>query len=180
LQELGKDIHHTSLEEMDKYWDEAKERERSNLRLDKFLKVSRLIRRRTLAKEVADQGRISVNGNKAKPGTTVSVGDEIAIQFGQKLVTVQVTSLDEVVKKDNAKTLYKVLKEEKVNSQKKFYTCPFPHNVIMIRGTSIWITILETIQSKCKRTTNYELTTVSCWKSQVFGKSTVLITKSFC
>ncbi len=75
-----------------------------------------MIRRRTLAKEVADQGRISVNGNKAKPGTTVSVGDEIAIQFGQKLVTVQVTSLDEVVKKDNAKTLYKVLKEEKVNS----------------------------------------------------------------
>src|SRR5699024_4834343 len=99
LQELGKDIHHTSLEE-----------------IDKFLKDSRLIRRRTLAKEVADQGRISVNGNKAKPGTTVSVGDEIAIQFGQKLVTVQVTSLDEVVKKDNAKTLYKVLKEEKVNS----------------------------------------------------------------
>ncbi|HEX6593217.1 MAG TPA: RNA-binding S4 domain-containing protein [Bacillota bacterium] len=86
------------------------------MRLDKFLKVSRLIRRRTLAKDVADQGRVAVNGKKAKAGTKVSVGDEIAIQFGQKLVTVQVLSLSEVVKKGDAKTLYKVLKEERVNS----------------------------------------------------------------
>ncbi|MFC3040975.1 RNA-binding S4 domain-containing protein [Virgibacillus xinjiangensis] len=83
------------------------------MRLDKFLKLSRLIKRRTLAKEVADQGRITINGNKAKAASDVAVGDELVIKFGQKLVTIQVTDLRENVKKDEAETLYKVLKEEK-------------------------------------------------------------------
>ncbi|MFC2948835.1 RNA-binding S4 domain-containing protein [Virgibacillus sediminis] len=83
------------------------------MRLDKFLKISRLIKRRTLAKEVADQGRITVNGNKAKASTDVAVGDELVIKFGQKLVTIEVTDLRENVKKDEAETLYKVIKEEK-------------------------------------------------------------------
>ncbi|WP_164671107.1 RNA-binding S4 domain-containing protein [Virgibacillus doumboii] len=85
------------------------------MRLDKFLKVSRLIKRRTLAKEVADQGRITINGNQAKASSTVSVGDEMVIKFGQKLVTLEVNSLKEAVKKDEAEMLYKVIKEEKVN-----------------------------------------------------------------
>lgn len=85
------------------------------MRLDKFLKVSRLIKRRTLAKEVADQGRISINGQVAKASTNVEVGDELIIQFGQKQVTVKVESLKEVVKKDEATTLYTVIKEERVN-----------------------------------------------------------------
>ncbi|TRM11121.1 RNA-binding S4 domain-containing protein [Lentibacillus cibarius] len=85
------------------------------MRLDKFLKVSRLIKRRTLAKEVAGQGRIKINGNNAKASSIVSVGDELVIQFGQKVVTLEVTSLKEAVNKDEATTLYRVIREEKVD-----------------------------------------------------------------
>ncbi|WP_204501826.1 RNA-binding S4 domain-containing protein [Aquibacillus albus] len=85
------------------------------MRLDKFLKISRLIKRRTLAKEIADQGRITINGNKAKAASNVSVGDTLTIQFGQKLVTIEIASLRETVKKDEAATLYKVKSEEAVN-----------------------------------------------------------------
>ncbi|MGN1401646.1 MAG: RNA-binding S4 domain-containing protein [Bacillus sp. (in: firmicutes)] len=84
------------------------------MRLDKFLKVSRIIKRRTLAKEVADKGRISINGTPAKASTTVKVGDELHIQFGQKHVTLRVEKLEENVRKENAADLYTVLKEEKV------------------------------------------------------------------
>ncbi|MFZ3579238.1 RNA-binding S4 domain-containing protein [Virgibacillus sp. DJP39] len=84
------------------------------MRLDKFLKVSRLIKRRTLAKEVADQGRITVNGNQAKASSTVAKGDELVIRFGQKLVTIKINDLKEVVRKDEAEMLYSVVKEEKV------------------------------------------------------------------
>ena len=84
------------------------------MRLDKFLKVSRIIKRRTLAKEVADKGRISVNGTPAKASTTVKVGDELFIQFGQKLVTVRIDQLGENVRKDDAANMYTVLKEERV------------------------------------------------------------------
>ncbi|RCW63040.1 RNA-binding S4 domain-containing protein [Saliterribacillus persicus] len=82
------------------------------MRLDKFLKVSRLIKRRTLAKEVADQGRITINGNVAKASSVVAVGDELKIQFGQKLLTIEVKVLKDVVKKDEATMLYDVKKEE--------------------------------------------------------------------
>lgn len=85
------------------------------LRLDKFLKVSRLIKRRTLAKEVAGQGRITVNGHPAKASTVLSAGDELVIRFGQKIVTLEVTSLKEAVKKDEAENMYKVIHEEHVN-----------------------------------------------------------------
>ncbi len=85
------------------------------LRLDKFLKVSRLIKRRTLAKEVAGQGRITINGNKAKASSIVSVGDEMTIRFGQKVVTLEVTSLKDAAHKDEADSLYRVISEEKVD-----------------------------------------------------------------
>ncbi|MFD1021152.1 RNA-binding S4 domain-containing protein [Thalassobacillus hwangdonensis] len=84
------------------------------MRLDKFLKISRLIKRRTLAKEVADQGRINVNGNEAKAATNLQVGDELTIQFGQKILTIEVKDLRENVKKDEATTLYSIVKEEQV------------------------------------------------------------------
>ncbi|MEQ6389451.1 RNA-binding S4 domain-containing protein [Bacillaceae bacterium S4-13-58] len=84
------------------------------MRLDKFLKVSRLIKRRTLAKEVADQGRIQVNGSVAKASTDVVVGDQLVIRFGQKFVTIEVLQVKEAVKKEEAQDLYKVLKEEEV------------------------------------------------------------------
>lgn len=88
------------------------------MRLDKFLKVSRLIRRRTLAKQVADQGRIHVNGQVAKAGTRLAVGDEVSIQFGQTLLTIEINSIKEHVRKEEATELYRVLKEEKINRQK--------------------------------------------------------------
>ena len=84
------------------------------MRLDKFLKVSRLIKRRTLAKEVADQGRITVNGKTAKASTVVKEGDELAIRFGQKLVTARVDMLKDSVKKDEADSMFTTLKEEKL------------------------------------------------------------------
>lgn len=84
------------------------------MRLDKFLKNSRLIKRRTLAKEVADKGRITINGVAAKASTKVAVGDELQIRFGQKLVTVEVRILKEIVKKDDADTMYAVVKEERI------------------------------------------------------------------
>ncbi|MED1423883.1 RNA-binding S4 domain-containing protein [Bacillus altitudinis] len=83
------------------------------MRLDKFLKVSRLIKRRTLAKEVADQGRISINGTQAKASSDVKEGDELQIRFGQKLVTVQVNELKDTTKKEEAAGMYTMLKEEK-------------------------------------------------------------------
>ncbi|GAB2564319.1 RNA-binding S4 domain-containing protein [Gracilibacillus alcaliphilus] len=82
------------------------------MRLDKFLKVSRLIKRRTLAKEISDQGRITVNGNVAKASTSVSVGDELKIQFGQKLVTIEIDQLKETVRKEEATQLYTTKQEE--------------------------------------------------------------------
>ncbi|EMR05049.1 hypothetical protein C772_02971 [Bhargavaea cecembensis DSE10] len=85
------------------------------MRLDKFLKVSRLIKRRTLAKEVADQGRITVNGKKAKASSVVKEGDELAIRFGQKLVTARVDMLKDSVKKDEAGNMFTILKEEKLD-----------------------------------------------------------------
>lgn len=87
------------------------------MRLDKFLKVSRIIKRRTLAKEVADKGRISINGKQAKSSSTVKAGDELFIQFGQKLVTIRIDKLQENVRKEEATELYTVVKEEKVQQE---------------------------------------------------------------
>ncbi|OIJ14457.1 hypothetical protein BKP35_06810 [Anaerobacillus arseniciselenatis] len=87
------------------------------MRLDKFLKVSRLIKRRTLAKEVSEQGRISVNGQVAKAGSNVKVGDELKIRFGQKIVTVKIDDIKETSKKDEAATMYTIVKEESVNAE---------------------------------------------------------------
>lgn len=84
------------------------------MRLDKFLKVSRLIKRRTLAKEVSDQGRISVNGMPAKASTNVKVGDELAIRFGQKVVTAKIERIQETSKKDEAAEMYTIVGEERI------------------------------------------------------------------
>lgn len=85
------------------------------MRLDKFLKVSRLIKRRTLAKEVADRGRIQINGKQAKASSVVSEGDELQIQFGQKIVTVKVEKLQETTRKEDASSMYSVINEERVD-----------------------------------------------------------------
>lgn len=83
------------------------------MRLDKFLKVSRLIKRRTLAKQVVESERVFVNGRVAKPSTTIKVGDVITIHFGQKIVTVRVVRLQETSKKDEASTMFEVISEDR-------------------------------------------------------------------
>ena len=79
------------------------------MRLDKYLKVSRLIKRRTVANEACDSGRVSINGKPAKAGADVKVGDVIEIRFGTREVKVEVTSVQETVKKEEAKEMYKDL-----------------------------------------------------------------------
>lgn len=79
------------------------------MRLDKYLKVSRIIKRRTVANEACDAGRVTINGRPAKASAEVKVGDILEIQFGNKPVRVQVTDVKETVKKDEAKEMYKTL-----------------------------------------------------------------------
>ena len=79
------------------------------MRLDKFLKVSRLIKRRTVANEACDAGRVLVNDKAAKASYDVKNGDVIEIQFGTKSVKVEVLDVQETVKKDEAKDLYRYL-----------------------------------------------------------------------
>lgn len=85
------------------------------MRLDKFLKVSRIIKRRTLAKEVADQGRITVNGVVAKASTDVKVNDELKIRFGQKVVTAKINLIKETVRKEEADEMFTIISEEKLS-----------------------------------------------------------------
>ena len=76
------------------------------MRLDKFLKVSRLIKRRTVANEACDAGRVLVNGKSAKASLNVKEGDVIEIEFGTRTVKVEVLDVQETVRKDEAKELY--------------------------------------------------------------------------
>lgn len=79
------------------------------MRLDKFLKVSRLIKRRTVANEACDAGRVMVNGKAAKASVNVKTGDVIEIAFGTRTVKVEVLDVQETVKKDEAKELFRYL-----------------------------------------------------------------------
>lgn len=84
-------------------------RKGENMRLDKFLKVSRLIKRRTVANEACDAGRVTVNGKPAKASLNVKVGDVIEISFGTKTVKVRVLDLQNTTKKDEAKDLFEYI-----------------------------------------------------------------------
>lgn len=79
------------------------------MRLDKFLKISRLIKRRTVANEACDAGRVMVNGKVAKASVNVKQGDIIEIQFGTKTVKVEVLDIQETMRKEEAKELYRYL-----------------------------------------------------------------------
>ncbi|MBE6643895.1 MAG: RNA-binding S4 domain-containing protein [Ruminococcaceae bacterium] len=81
------------------------------MRLDKYLKVSRLIKRRTVANEACDSFRISVNGKLAKASYDVKLGDEITVLFGQKKVTVKVLDIRETTKKSESSGMYEVISE---------------------------------------------------------------------
>lgn len=82
------------------------------MRLDKYLKVSRIIKRRTIAKEACDTGRVSINGKAAKPGTEVKAGDIIEIRFGNKSLKAEITGIAEAVKKEEAGALYRIIEGE--------------------------------------------------------------------
>lgn len=86
------------------------------MRLDKFLKISRIIKRRSVAKEVADKGRIQVNGKLAKSSTDVKIGDQLRIQFGNKILEVEVAELHESTKKDDAAKMYRIISEDRVEN----------------------------------------------------------------
>ncbi len=79
------------------------------MRLDKFLKVSRIIKRRTVANEACDAGRVTVNGKVARASLDVKVGDLIEIAFGSRTVKAEVLAVTEVVKKDDAAMLYRLV-----------------------------------------------------------------------
>lgn len=77
------------------------------MRIDKFLKNARIIKRRTIAKEACEQGRVFVNGKEAKPGTELSVGDKVEINFGTNTMKIEVLKLLEHVTKENAEEMYR-------------------------------------------------------------------------
>jgi len=79
------------------------------MRLDKYLKVSRLIKRRTVAKEMVDAGRVKINGKVAKPGNEVKLGDELEIGFGQRQVRAKIVGIQETVRADQAASLYTIM-----------------------------------------------------------------------
>jgi ribosomal 50S subunit-recycling heat shock protein len=82
------------------------------MRLDKFLKISRIVKRRTVANEMASAGRVQVNGKKAKPGTEVKVGDLLEIGYGASLIRVRILEIKEHVRKEEAASLYQILEDE--------------------------------------------------------------------
>lgn len=79
------------------------------MRIDKYLKNSRLIKRRTVAKEACEQERITINGKIAKPGTEVKENDEITIRFGTNTICVRVVATPENVRKDDAASMYEII-----------------------------------------------------------------------
>ena len=81
------------------------------MRIDKYLKNSRLIKRRTVAKEACDSGKVSVNGKTAKAGTEVAEGDEIRIEFGTRIITVRVLDTKDSQRKEDAGAMYEAIED---------------------------------------------------------------------
>lgn len=83
------------------------------MRLDKFLKVSRIIKRRTMSKEISESSRVKVNNKIAKPSTKLKIGDLIEIEFGRSILVVKVKELREHVLKDDSSMLYEIIEERR-------------------------------------------------------------------
>ncbi len=79
------------------------------MRVDKFLKNSRLIKRRTIAKEACDQGRVSINNKQAQAGSEVEIGDVVHIEFGNSSISVKILKLSEGTRKEDAQGMYEVI-----------------------------------------------------------------------
>lgn len=84
------------------------------MRLDKFLKISRIIKRRTIAKEICETGRVLINGKVAKPGTVVKIGDVIEIGYASGSIKAEIISIAEHVTKDGAKDLYRIISGKEI------------------------------------------------------------------
>lgn len=82
------------------------------MRLDKFLKVSRIVKRRTVANEAADGGRIEVNGQTAKPSKQLKIGDVVTVNFGNKKLVFRVLAMPEYIKKEDVESMYEVIENE--------------------------------------------------------------------
>ena len=88
------------------------------MRLDKYLKVSRLIKRRTVANEACDAGRVLVNGQVARASYDVKLGDKLELQLGNRILAVEVLEINEYANRETASNLYRLISEEKVVSQR--------------------------------------------------------------
>lgn len=89
------------------------------MRLDKYLKVSRIIKRRPVAKEVADKGRVQVNGVLAKSSTDLKLNDQVEIRFGNKLLTVKVLEMKDSTKKEDAIKMYEIINETRIETDEQ-------------------------------------------------------------
>lgn len=87
------------------------------MRLDKYLKVARILKKRTLSKELADQERVFINGRVAKPSTLVQIGDVLEIHFGNKVITVKVLGIAKQASKNDAANLYEIIEERFITSE---------------------------------------------------------------
>ena len=84
------------------------------MRLDKYLKVARIIKRRTVSKDIISFGQVSINNKKSKPSSEVKIGDHITLQLGNRLITIEVLSINDKIKKDEALSLYKIIEEKEI------------------------------------------------------------------
>ncbi|HGC9183224.1 TPA: RNA-binding S4 domain-containing protein [Streptococcus agalactiae] len=89
------------------------------MRLDKYLKVSRIIKSRPVAKEVADKGRVKVNGVLAKSSTDLKLNDQVEIRFGNKLLTVKVLEMKDSTKKEDAIKMYEIINETRIETDEQ-------------------------------------------------------------
>ena len=88
------------------------------MRLDKYLKVSRIIKRRTISKDIISFGQVFLNGRKAKPSSEVKVDDIIDLSLGNRLIRIKVLSIDDKIKKEQAINLYQIIEERVVENEK--------------------------------------------------------------
>ena len=88
------------------------------MRLDKYLKVSRIIKRRTISKDIISFGQVFLNGRKAKPASEVKVSDLISLTLGNRIITIKVLSIDDKIKKEQAINLYEIIEERVIEDEK--------------------------------------------------------------
>ncbi len=89
------------------------------MRIDQYLKIARIVKKRPVSKELANQDRILINGRKAKPSSEVKIGDEVDCVFGNRHLKIRVLAIEEKIKKAQALTLYEVISEERIQLENR-------------------------------------------------------------